>query len=38
MGRQRVNDASSVALRDFVYLDVERVKSLLAQLDQGLLT
>ena len=26
------------SLRDFVYLDVERVKSLLAQLDQGLLT
>ncbi len=25
-------------LRDFVYLDVERVKSLLAQLDRGLLT
>jgi hypothetical protein len=27
-----------VAVRDFVYLDVERVKSLLAQLEQGLLT
>lgn len=27
-----------VNLRDFVYLDVERVKSLLAQLDRGLLT
>lgn len=25
-------------LRDFIYLDVERVKSLLAQLDRGLLT
>ncbi|HEX5165055.1 MAG TPA: hypothetical protein VFV93_06645, partial [Thermomicrobiales bacterium] len=27
-----------VSVRDFVYLDIERVKSLLAQLEQGLLT
>lgn len=33
-----VSKESSIALRDFVYLDIERVKSLLAQLDQGLLT
>lgn len=33
-----MNDEKFVNLRDFVYLDVERVKSLFAQLDRGLLT
>lgn len=33
-----MTDPDQVKLRDFIYLDVERLKSLLAQLDRGLLT
>lgn len=33
-----MDDREFVNLRDFIYLDVERVKSLLAQLDRGLLS
>jgi hypothetical protein len=33
-----MGDSDQMNLRDFVYLDVERVKSLLAQLDRGLLS
>lgn len=33
-----MTDTEQVKLRDFIYLDVERLKSLLSQLDRGLLT
>lgn len=32
-----MSEAASLKLRDFIYLDTERLKSLLAQLDRGLL-
>lgn len=37
-GSFNMSEERSLNLRDFIYLDVERVKSLLSQIDQGLLT